>query len=218
MDDYPSIVYWPLNPYHVDDHPLMKELAVSVADFLFTPSVQRVLGATLAHPERSFTLQELLRLAGSGRGSTQQQIDRLVGAGVLKEEPRRGRQRSIRANTSFFLYPELASIARKSFALAEPVRAALEPFSANIVEAFLFGSVVKGTDTSKSDVDLLVVGTVSLLDLTESLHQAEQDLGRPIHLSLYEPAEWNALLQSDSVMAQIANGTKIRLLPDGKTD
>jgi predicted nucleotidyltransferase len=172
-----------------------------------------VLGATLLQPERSFTLQELLRVAATGRGSTQLQIDHLVQAGVLQDEPRRGRQRSIRANTSFIFYPELTSIARKSFALAEPIKEALAAFSSQITEAFLFGSVVKGTDTEKSDVDLIVIGTASLLELTEVMHKVEQSLGRPIHFSLYEPAEWSALLQSDPVVTQIANGPKIRILP-----
>ncbi|HSW07955.1 nucleotidyltransferase domain-containing protein [Aquabacterium sp.] len=183
---------------------------------MFTPSVQRVLGAALSHPERSFTLQELLRLAATGRGSTQQQIDRLVDAGVLIDEPRRGRQRSIRANTSFFLYPELSSIARKSFGLAEPLRNALEPFTDQINEAFLFGSVVKGTDTERSDIDIVVVGAASLLDLTEALQKVEQALGRSVHLSLYDPAEWLTLIKSDPVVAQIHNGPKLILLPHGQ--
>ena len=72
---------------------------MSLANFLFTPGLQRVLGATLLHPDRSFTLRELLRLADSGRGSVQKQVDRLVEAGVLQEDARRGRQRSIKANT-----------------------------------------------------------------------------------------------------------------------
>lgn len=190
---------------------------MGIADFMFTPSVQRVLGVVLTHPQQSYTLQELLRLAATGRGSTQQQIDRLVQAGVLAEEPRRGRQRSIRANTSFLLYPELSSIARKSFGLAEPLRSALEPFSGLIEQAFLFGSVVKGTDTHRSDIDLVVVGTVPLLDLNDALSKVEQDLSRPIHLSLYEPAEWRALLQSDPVLAQIAGGPKLTLLPHVQT-
>lgn len=192
-------------------------ITVSASDFLFTPSVQRVLGATLLHPERVFTLQELLRLAGTGRGSTQQQIDRLVQAGVLQEEPRRGRQRSIKANASFFLYAELVSIARKSFALTEPLRSALEPFSAQIDSAFLFGSVAKGLDTSTSDIDLIVIGTACLLDLSEALQKVEQNIRRPIHLGLYEPAEWAEVSKSDPVMVQIASGPTIRLMPHDKT-
>lgn len=185
---------------------------MSVADFLFTPSLQRVLGATLLHPERSFTLQELLRLANSGRGSAQKQVDRLVEAGVLREDARRGRQRSIRANTEFALYPELLSIARKSFAVAEPLKEALAPFADRIASAFVFGSVAKGTDSGRSDIDLIVVGSAALLELSEALHAAEQRLLRPIHFSLYEPGEWTALVEHDPVMAQIAQGPTLRIL------
>jgi len=185
---------------------------MSLADFLFTPSLQRVLGATLLQPDRSFTLQELLRLANSGRGSAQKQVDRLVEAGVLREDSRRGRQRSIRANTEFILYPELLSIARKSFAVAEPLKEALEPFADHITSAFVFGSVAKGTDSGRSDIDLIVVGNAPLLALSEALHKAVEGLLRPVNFSLYEPAEWAALVQSDPVIAQIAQGPTLRIL------
>lgn len=186
-------------------------------DYLFTATVQRVLAATLLHPERAYTLEELLALAATGRGSAQQQIERLLEAGVLKEEPRRGRQRSIRANAEYFLYPELNSIACKSFGLAEPLSGALRPFAHDIQEAFVFGSVAKGTDTQSSDIDLAVIGTASLLELSEAVHHLEQKLVRKIHLSLYDPDEWRALVAQDPIVAQIAQGPKLRLLPDAKT-
>ena len=185
---------------------------MSLADFLLTPGLQRVLGATLLQPDRSFTLRELLQLANSGRGSTQKQVDRLVEAGVLREGARRGRQRSIRANTEFILYPELLSIARKSFAVVEPLKEALAPFADRITSAFVFGSVAKGSDSGKSDIDLIIVGSAPLLELSEVLHLAEQGLMRPLNFSLYEPAEWAALLGSDPVMAQIARAPTLRIL------
>lgn len=185
---------------------------MSLADFLFTPGLQRVLGATLLQPDRSFTLQELLRLADSGRGSAQKQVDRLVKAGVLQEDARRGRQRSIRANTEFVLYPELLSIARKSFAIAEPLKEALAPFADHITSAFVFGSVAKGTDSGRSDIDLIVVGSAPLLELSEALHTAEQGLQRPVNFSLYEPGEWTALVEADPIMAQIAQGPTLTIL------
>lgn len=113
-------------------------------------------------------------MAATGRGNTQQQIERLLTAGVLKEEPRRGRQRSIKANTAYFLYPELSSIVRKSFGLAEPLKKTLRPFAQSIQEAFVFGSVAKGTDTQRSDIDLAVVGTSSLIELSEAVHNVAQ--------------------------------------------
>jgi predicted nucleotidyltransferase len=190
---------------------------MSAIDFLFTPTVQRVLGTVLTQPDQSFSLQELLRRAGAGRGSAQQQIDRLVKAGVLLDEPRRGRQRSIRANTEFFLYSELRSIALKTFGLAEPVREALKPYADRIEEAFIFGSIVKGSDTGRSDVDLMIIGTVPQLDLFDAASQLQQQLGRMVQFNVYEPAEWRDLVRNDPVVSQIANGPKLQVLPHAKT-
>ena len=142
---------------------------MSSVDFLFTPTVQRVLGATLIHPDQSFTLQDLLR---------------------------RGRLRSIRANTEFFLYSELRSIALKTFGLIEPIQAALQAYGDRIEEAFIFGSVVKGSDSAKSDIDVMVVGEVPQMDLFEASSRLRQDLGpkvadvkaRPALPSLAVPA------------------------------
>jgi predicted nucleotidyltransferase len=190
---------------------------MSSVDFLFTPTVQRVLGAVLTQPDQSFTLQELLRRAAAGRGSAQQQIDRLVEAGVLMDEPRRGRQRSIRANTEHFLYPELRSIALKTFGLAEPVRDALKPYADRIDEAFIFGSVVKGTDTGKSDVDVMVVGTVPQLELFEVASRLQQNLGRVVQFNVYEPTEWRGLMHHDPVVSQIVKGPRLQVLPHATT-
>ena len=186
---------------------------MSAADFLFTLSMQKVLRLTFANPGQSFTLNELLAHAGGGNGGGQRQIERLLAAGVLQEGPRRARQRSIHVNTAFFLYPELRAIVQKSFGLAEPLRQALQPFADQIDEAFVFGSIAKGTDTHGSDIDLIVVGDVPLMALTEAMLQAQTTLGRPVHVNLYGAQEWAQLRQTDPVLAQISDATQIRILP-----
>jgi predicted nucleotidyltransferase len=129
----------------------------------------------------------------------------------------RGRQRSIRANTAHFLSPELARIVRKTFGVREPLLQALEPFHTQIEQAFVFGSVAKGTDTSSSDVDLVVVGSAPLMDVAQALQLLESTLGRSVHLSLYDPQEWRSLVESDPVVRQIDQGSKLQLIPDAKT-
>lgn len=186
---------------------------MSATDFLLTPGMQKVLGLAFADPERSFTLNELLARAGGGHGSSQRQIERLIAAGVLEEGPRRARQRCIKANTSYFLYPELRSIALKTFGLAEPLLEALKPFEHEIEESFVFGSVAKGTDTHRSDVDLIVVGSAPLIELTGAMLNVEQSIGRSVHLNLYTANEWTHLKQTDPVLAQISEASKIRILP-----
>ena len=187
---------------------------MSAVDFLFLPGIQKVLGQTYSHLDRDFTLNELLANAPGGRGTNQRHIDRLIRAGVLTEGPRRARQRSIKANASYFLFDELRSIALKTFALKEPLQAALQPFKDQIQEAFIFGSIAKQTDSAQSDIDLIIVGTAHLLTITEVISQAEQAFKRNVNMSLYAPDEWGDLKANDPVLVQIANGPKIRILPD----
>lgn len=186
---------------------------MSAADFLLTLGMQKVLGWAFADPQRSFTLNELLARAGGGHGSSQRQIERLIAAGVLEEGPRRARQRSIKANTGYFLYAELRSIAMKSFGLAEPLLEALKPFEHEIEESFVFGSIASGTDTYRSDVDLIVVGDANLMALTNAMLHVERLIGRPVHLNLYTSTEWAHLKQTDPVLAQISEASRIRILP-----
>ena len=133
------------------------------------------------------------------------------------EEPRRGRQRSIRANTEYFLYPELRSIALKTFGFAEPVRDALEPYADQIDEAFIFGSIVKGTDTARSDIDVMIIGTVPQLTLFEVASRLQQRLGRVVQFNVYEPTEWHGLMHSDPVISQIIAGPKLQIFPHAQT-
>ncbi|MBS0452890.1 MAG: nucleotidyltransferase domain-containing protein [Proteobacteria bacterium] len=188
---------------------------MSAVDFLFTPGVQRVLGLVFSRPEQEFTLKDLLDRAGAGNGNSQRHIEQLIKAGVLEEGPRRGRQRAIKANTAHFLYPELRTIALKSFALVEPLRDALAPFADRIDEAFVFGSVATGSDSHRSDIDLIVVGSAPLLDLTQSLADVESRLGRQVHLAVYTAQEWAGLRRSDPVLAQISESSKLSVLPHG---
>lgn len=187
---------------------------MSSVDFLFLPGIQKVLGQVYSHLDQPFTLNELLADAPGGRGTNQRHIEHLIEAGVLTEGPRRARQRAIMANTNYFLFDELRSIALKTFALKEPLLAALQPFQAQIQEAFVFGSIAKRTDTAQSDIDLIIVGDAALLAITDVISNAEQTLKRTINMSLYAPDEWAGLKASDPVLAQIYNGPKIGILPN----
>lgn len=187
---------------------------MSAVDFLFLLGIQKVLAQTYSDLDRDFTLNELLANAPGGRGTNQRHIDELIRAGVLTEGPRRARQRSIRANTHYFLFDELRSIAMKTFALKEPLLAKLQPFKDQIQEAFVFGSVATRRDNANSDIDLIVVGSVSLLTISEAIGHLEQTIKRAINMSLYAPDEWVDLKEKDPVLMQIANGPKLRILPD----
>lgn len=178
--------------------------------FLFTERQQRLLAALLLLPERNWSLAELIEVGGTGHGSTQNYVKSLLEAGVIESWQERRRPR-YRVNTKHPIYAELANICRKTFGVRDVVSAALAPFAEDITEAFIFGSVAKGTEKPESDIDLVVVGSVEYFEIITVATQLQQQLGREVHLNIYNPEEWATLKATDSVIAAIANGPKIEL-------
>lgn len=185
--------------------------AMGLADFMLSKRQQAILAPLLMHPGKTFGTVELIRKSGQGRGAGQVQIRKLLDAGVLKAS-RVGNQQRIEINSAFPLYEELRSLCRKSFGLAEAVRDALAPFAADIVEAFIFGSVATGKDSGDSDVDLMIVGTADFLELQSVMLALEKNLSRPVHLTLYSPDEWQ-VVQSDPILEHIVASPRLQVLP-----
>ena len=61
------------------------------------------------------------------------------------------------------------------------LRESLRPIADEIALAFVFGSVARGKEKSTSDVDLLVVGSVSFENAVEASHVARERLGREVN-------------------------------------
>jgi predicted nucleotidyltransferase len=186
---------------------------MATLDFMMSRRLQRLLGALYLDSGRSFSLSDLIRIGGAGRGATQNAVEGLLEAGLVQDR-RIGNQRLFTVNVSHPLYPDLRSIALKSFGLADRLRDALASFGEAIEEAFVFGSIVKGSEKASSDIDLIAIGTADLFDVDRALEDAERDLGRPIHVNLYAPQEW-ARLQKDPVLAAIVTGPKIMVVERG---
>jgi predicted nucleotidyltransferase len=76
--------------------------------------------------------------------------------------------------------------------MVEPIRQALAPLAKKIKRALINGSVVKGTDTASSDIDLLVVADdLTLEALYSALAPVEASLDRKISPTLYTQKEYD---------------------------
>ena len=159
-----------------------------LADALFTRTQQRVLGMLFGQPDRSFYANELVRAAGSG--AAQRELARLQLAGLIVGR-RIGRQKHYEANRESPLFEELRSMVLKTVGLAEPLRHALGPLSAEIRAAFVYGSVARQADRSASDIDLMVISdTLTYADLFRALDRAAKAVGRQVNPTIYSAAEF----------------------------
>ena len=163
---------------------------MSIASALFSDSQSRVLRWLFGHPQREFHLSELRRLTGLGSASLQRELNRLVSAGLLLSE-RVGNLRRFHANAQSPVYGELVALTRKTLGAEPLLREALLPLAADLQGAWIYGSVAKQTDTSASDVDVMLVGKgLRLARVLDLLAPVEAQLGRKINPTCYTPAEF----------------------------
>ena len=163
----------------------------SLADALFTSTQQKVLGLLFGQPERSFFVTQIMELAKSGRGAVQRELLRLENAGLVSIQMH-GNQKHYQANRESPLFEEICGIVRKTVGLEEPLKAAVDSLPGTIHLALIYGSVAKKTDTSASDVDVLIVADeVTLEDVYAALSVAEQQLDRKVNPTLYTSEEFD---------------------------
>jgi predicted nucleotidyltransferase len=164
--------------------------AVSISNALFSKVQQRVLALIFGHPERSFYTSEIVRRVRSGTGAVERELSRLQRSGLVSVE-RIGNQKHFRANRESPVFAELQSLVLKTVDLTEPIRKALEPYSDKIKGAFVYGSVAKGSDTARSDIDLMVIGDdLAYSDLYAALQNAESILQRKVSPLFLSPKDW----------------------------
>ena len=161
-----------------------------LAGALFSRVQRRVLGLLFGHPDRSYQVAEVIRLAHSGSGAVQRELHRLAASGLVTVTPV-GNQRHYRANRDSPVFAELEGLVRKTFGLAE-LREALEPLAGRIRAAFVYDSVAKGADSAESGVELLVITErLTYPDLFEALQAAEAVLQRQISPRLSTLMDWS---------------------------
>ncbi|PYQ54841.1 MAG: transcriptional regulator [Acidobacteria bacterium] len=163
-----------------------------LADALFSPVQQRVLGLLFGQPDRRFQSAELIRLAHGGIGAVHRQIERLEAVGLV-DVTRTGNQKHYQASRTSPIFAELHSLAIKTVGIAEPLRRALEPYTERIQAAFVYGSIAKGADTARSDIDLMVISDdLRYPDIFDAMRQVEAELARPVSPTVMSTAQWRA--------------------------
>lgn len=162
-----------------------------LAGALFSNAQQRVLGILFGDPSRSFYANEIIALAQTGTGAVQRELARLAAAGLISVQ-RRGNQKHYRANTASPVFEELRGLIVRTFGIADALRTALAPLASRMRAAFIFGSIAKGTETTGSDIDLMVVSdTVSYGEIFEALEGASKSLGRTVNSTVYSRSEFD---------------------------
>lgn len=162
----------------------------SIAEALFGKTRRRVLALLFGRSHEAFYLRQISRKTGVAVGAVQRELARLTLAGLITRTPE-GSQVYFRANPHSPVYDELQRLMVKTAGIADALRSTLVS-SKKIDVAFIYGSVAKGSHSTYSDIDIMIIGEVSLSELLPLLGLAQERLAREINPTIYTPEEFRS--------------------------
>ena len=189
--------------------------ASRLADALFNKATQRIFALVFGQPDREFGSSQLISLVGMGTGAVHRQLQRLTAAGLLTVREI-GNQKFYRANSNSPLYGELKAITSKTVGVAALLCTALAPIATQIDVAFIFGSIARGNDYSRSDVDLMILSdSVDYGTVYDALLPVEKLLDRRISPMLLSKANWSHRVgEAGSFVSKVAATPLVFLIGD----
>lgn len=161
----------------------------------------KVMGIILENPLQEFKEIELIRKAGTGKGSASELINSLAKEGLLAER-RAGKTKLVSLNLvhpqSFLLknlfdQEKLSKLSRSKLSSIILFRKETEKYTSLLV---VFGSCAAGTATEKSDIDLLAVSDC-LDEVGKIRKKVEESMGERLNLYFYTKEEILKKIKTD---------------------
>jgi uncharacterized protein len=188
--------------------------ASALGDLLFGQTRGRILALLYGTPDETFFTRQIARQIGTSAGTVQRELETLSHFGLI-ERSATGMQVFYQANRHHPAYAELHSLIAKTSGVFHLLRSALAPLAKKIVFALVYGSMVRGDENAGSDVDLMVIGDVSLDEILTQLTSAARDLGRSINPTVFSMKEFKSKLKDGNhFLRSVMRGEKVLLIGD----
>lgn len=149
-------------------------------ELMFSSYRRKALAILFLRPDEQFHVRALGRLTGVSAGSLHRELKVMAESGLLVRE-KIGNQVFYQANADCPIYEELAAIFRKTMGLTSLLQDALSDLGERIDAAFVFGSMASGRHSAASDLDICVLGEVSLLEVVKALASVQEALHREVN-------------------------------------
>lgn len=193
----------------------MRAQPPTLADVLFGKGRGAILALLYGHTDKSFYYRQIARhLTEVSLGTLQRELNLLCQLGLI-DRSTVGNQVFYRANRNHPVFPELRALVAKTVGAIQVLRKALGNIAARIKVSFIYGSMARGEERAESDIDLLIVGRVSLEDVLGAVSGVEPLLGRAINPTVYSPSEFKTkLANGNHFLNSVIRGEKAFLIGD----
>lgn len=186
--------------------------ARGISSTLFGKSRLAILSLLMVDSDKRFYLKQIVKLTQLGVGSVQQELAALSGCGILTRV-KEGRQVYFQANPECPVFDELKSIIVKTGGVADILRERLLRLKDEVRVAFVYGSFAEGEDHAESDIDVMVIGSISFAKISDVLGDVQATLRREVNPTVYPVEEFKAK-QATPFMKSVLSKPKIFLIGD----
>lgn len=181
---------------------------------LFSSRVRvEILSVFLMNPKRELYVREIERLTGEDYKNVSMELRNLEEIGLLSSR-NEGNLKYFSLNKGFVIYEELKSIFMKTKGAVGIIREAVST-KRHIDYAFIYGSFATGEERAESDIDVMVIGEISLEEVLRLIRGPEEKLSREINVSLYDLQEMRKRVKDrNPFIMEVLEGSKIMLVGD----
>jgi len=182
-------------------------------DLITSKTRVKVLYSFFESPEEMYHVREIVRRVEEEINAVRRELIFLEKKGVLKKEPRANRVYYY-PDKNYPYYFDLIKLMSKSRGVgADIIKNKVK--LGKIKFAMLSGRFVRGIRQNPEEVDLLVVGTVVLPELTLLVKKEESRLKHEINYTVMTEEEFNfRKKRQDPFIASIIHGTRVMLIGD----
>ena len=193
---------------------IMRTTYNNLGDLLFGKTRGSILRLLFGQSDRSFYTRQITKETRISAGAVQRELQTLTQSGLICLS-RIGQQVFYQANRNHPLYLELHLLIAKTVGIYQLLSSALAPLAAHISVAFVYGSLARHDENAESDVDLMIVGNLTLDELLPLLAPVESTIGREINPTLYTAKELLSKLDNGNHFLQsVMKGEKVILIGD----
>ncbi|MGC9198060.1 MAG: nucleotidyltransferase domain-containing protein [Acidobacteriaceae bacterium] len=177
---------------------------------LISPTRQGVLTTLFLRPDKEWYLSELAASLGTGPSSLQREVAALIRVGILKKRVD-GRRSYVKANEDSPIFPELRGLAEKTSGIVPMLRDAVKG-TEGLQMAFIYGSLARGEEGAESDVDVMLLGDVSTMELSPRLRAVETAVGRQVNPTVFSLDEFaKKVTEKNHFLRTVLKNKKIML-------
>jgi len=180
------------------------------------PTLVEVLSLFLQSPDEELYQADIVKRSGKSLMQVQRTLKTLHEVGLITFF-HRGRLIFYKAVKTHPIFEDLKKLFLKTVALGDVIRDALAPVNDKITASFIFGSIAQGSETIDSDIDLFILGDISLRELSKILRPLSKKLKRELNPVVFGVSEFKKRLSNnDHFLLEVTSKPKIWVAGDEK--